>query len=361
VAEGKQVIALEGHYGTVEAVAFSPDGKLLATGGGDGVIRLFDTATGRQLRPPDGHQALVSALAITPDGKILITGAHDRSIRMWALPTGEPIRTLTWERGKEWFNTQACVATLSVSEDGKKLASCDGDGPVRVWEIGNGKQIRTIEPSPVQPSASTAFFRDGGSLLLGGMDGVIGVWDVTSGRKVKAFDRVTCVGELAISPDRTIFARRLGGHPLTIELRSAQSGDELITFAIPYDRDSRTFYSAPIYLAFSSDGKFLAAARDNEVEVVRHPVRLFEISTKKEILAFGSGMVTELAYSPDGKTIVSAGASGTLSFWDRSTGARKDWFGTGQWGIRSLVFSLDGKTLYSGGDDGTICGWDLRP
>ena len=101
-------------------------------------------------------------------------------------------------------------------------------------------------------------------------------------------------------------------------------------------------------------------ARGNEVEVVRHPLRLFDLATKKEILAFGSGQVTALAFTPDGRTIVSAGAGGVISLWDRATGARKDCFGTGQWAIRSLVFSSDGRMLYSGGDDGTICGWNVR-
>ena len=171
---GKQVLALEGHFGSVEAIAFSPDGKLLATGGYDGVVRLFNSATGQQLRPPDGHQAMVWTLALTPDGKTLVSGGHDRSIRFWEMPGGRPIRTLTWERGKEWHRTQADVLSLSVSDDGKRLASSDSDGPVRLWELASGKQIRIIDKCPL--SSTVAWIRGGDTLLLGGGDGMIGVW-----------------------------------------------------------------------------------------------------------------------------------------------------------------------------------------
>lgn len=163
VSSGKPVQLLEGHGGVVRSVAFSPDGKTLASGS-DGV-RLWDIATGQQVGRFK-HGAFIDAMAFTPDGKVLAAGG-ERAV-LWEIATGRELRQLAGA---------GMVPGLAISADGKLLATGGHDKIVRLWDVASGKELVKLEGHTGQVHA-VAFSPDGRYLASGSEDTSILVWDV---------------------------------------------------------------------------------------------------------------------------------------------------------------------------------------
>jgi len=126
LSQGQPVRTLEGHTSWVRSVAFSPDGKLLASGSDDDTIKLWDVATGREVRTLEGHNYAVTSVAFSPDGKLLASGSY-KEIKLWEVATGQEVRTL---RGHtDW------VKSVAFSPDGKLLASGSEDWTIKLWDI----------------------------------------------------------------------------------------------------------------------------------------------------------------------------------------------------------------------------------
>ena len=128
---------LEGHTGEINAVAFSPDGQLLASASQDCTVRLWNPATGEQLQKLEGHTAGVSAVAFSPDGQLLASASLDHTVRLWNPATGEPLQKL--EGHTRWVNA------VAFSSDGQLLASASQDRTVRLWNPATGEQLQKLE------------------------------------------------------------------------------------------------------------------------------------------------------------------------------------------------------------------------
>jgi RNA polymerase sigma factor (sigma-70 family) len=260
VATGKLRYQLSGEGHACRALAFSPNGKRVAVGGarnqkdrGLGTARVFDAATGKLLMEMVGHGNVVSGVAFSPDGSELMTAGGDDELRLWDLATGQERLALHGHKG--------AITAVAFSPDGKSVASSGTDGSMRVWDAETGKELRALLAGHKGEVATVRFSPDGRLLLTAGQDGSARVWDVATGK----------------------------------ELRRFQAHEKGILAA-----------------AFGPDGKRVATAGADG------KVKLWDLSTGKEVASFAadSKAVNSVAFSPDGKVVVSAGAEGTVKMWD---------------------------------------------
>ena len=194
---------LTGHTDNVLSVAFSPDGKILASGSEDGTIKLWDVAMGEEIHTLVGHTLYVTSVAFDPDGTIIASGSFDKTIKLWDVATGEEIRTLT---GHSKY-----VVSVAFSPDGKVLASASSstldDNSVKLWDVATGREIRTLTHNVHLPTISVAFSPDGKILASGSLDKTIKLWDVATGQVIHTLTgHAAGVESVAFSPDGKILA-----------------------------------------------------------------------------------------------------------------------------------------------------------
>jgi WD40 repeat protein len=152
-------------------LAFSPDSKTLAAGDGGNNVHLYDAATGKQTGTCSGHTGIVLCTAFSPDGKYLVSGSFDKTVKVWDSGTRLVRSTLTGHT--DWV---FCVA---VASDGKTLASAGREGSVILWDMPNGRKLTTLAAHPRKEAVCVAFSPDGKTLATSGADGTVKLWDVS--------------------------------------------------------------------------------------------------------------------------------------------------------------------------------------
>jgi dipeptidyl aminopeptidase/acylaminoacyl peptidase len=238
-ATGKEVGQLKGQQGAVYHIAFAPDGKTLAASGADKLIRLWDLASGKEVRQFAGHTDGVNKCVFTPNGKTLVSGGYDKTIRVWDVATGKEVRTLA-----EHQNT---VYGLAVSPDGRLIASGSSDLTLRLWDLASGKPVRRCGQNVLV--GAVAFAPDGRSLAASGHDGHLYLWEVISGQLRRRFDgNGGSLWGVAYSPDGRVLASGSSGR--AVRLWDVATGAQLHQF----EQHSKGVPG----VAFAPDGKRLA-------------------------------------------------------------------------------------------------------
>jgi WD40 repeat protein len=329
-----------GHSSHVMSIAFSPDGKTLASGSNDKTIKLWDVTTGAQLRTLEGHSNPVYSVAFSPDGKILASASGDKTIKLWDVSTGAQLRTLEGHSSD--------VYSVSFSPDGKTLASGGHDETIKLWDVSTGTQLRTLEGHHI-PVHSVAFSPDGKTLASGGgtlasssLDNTIKLWDVSTGAEVRTLEgHSSYVNSVAFSPDGKTLAS--GSNDETIKLWDVSTGAQLRTLV-----EHSSHVSS---IAFSPDGKTLASGSNDET------IKLWDVSTGMQVRTLeghADELTSSIAFSPDGKTLASASGDKSIMLWDVSTGARLRALEGHTVFVVYSALSHDGKILASMGIDKTI-------
>ncbi len=382
---GDKILELTGHSGELHDVAFSPDGRRIATGSDDGTARVWDGINGQVLFTLKGHTGPVFCIAFSPDGRRLASGSADLTVRIWDAITGENINTL------KGFEDN--VLSLSFSPAGDRLVVGSEDETVRTWDVSPGlgpivlpsdrshRLFYAIMPSALSPNGSRFLAKLGnafqlvdtvsaerilsieqslgsyGGFAIGGGGKILAfwsaalrsihLWDLPRRQERLAFqpkghDRIC---RIAISPDEKFVAS--GTEDGNIGIWDAADGHEVIAL-----HGHRGTVSV---IAFSTDSQFLASGSSDGY------ARIWNASTGELLYVLGgdTGQITSVAISPtDNRLLASGSSDSNVRIWNLTDGREQAILSAHRYGVSAVTFSPDGRRLATGSDDDTVRVWD---
>ncbi|MEB3231699.1 MAG: TIR domain-containing protein [Leptolyngbyaceae bacterium] len=341
--ETAEVLPLKGHQESVNSISFSPDSTVLASASSDQTIKLWDVATGKERQTLTGHTSSLRDISFSPNGKVLASASNDQTVKLWDVATGTELKTLSGHQSGIWH--------ISFSPDGKTLVSVsdadDGQSStLKVWDVETGGERYSITGH--QGSVSDIRFSPNGKILAtASADKTIKLWDVATGEELGTLvGHHDGVGSIRFSPDGKLIAS--GSWDKTIKLWDVATGEGKLTLTGHQDQvwDIR----------FSPDGKTLATASADAT------IKLWKVATGEELstLKGHEDEVWSIDFSPDGTQIASGGEDSTIKLWDVSPRSEFSLTGAHQESIWSIDFSPDGTTLASGSFDQTIKLWEVK-
>lgn len=344
----KERLTLRGHEGEVLCAVWSRDGRMIASGGQDNAVRLWNAATGRESRTLKVTSEVVNSLALSPDGRQLASGQGDGSagaIKIWELTTGKGLTTIDAEaRG---------VKGVAFESGGESVAALNSDGTVRRWETVSGRPLGQLE----RPSGTDFGMCGDGKLLFGlrrrEESFAVSRLDKVTGKALRHFQGLASgARSLECNPDQKVLA--VGGMK-TAQLWDIETGKVLHTL------EGHSF--SVLSLAFSADGKLLASG--SGIYGREGQIKLWDVATGRllrEVTLPTSGLVFSLSFSPDGKSIAAGsgiqGKVGAVTLFDAATLAELRTLKGHVDFVSSAVYSRDGRLILSGSWDRSVKVWD---
>ena len=364
-----------GHIDVVWSVAFSPDGKYLATGSSDGTARLWDLVTGETIHIFEGHAGEVGEVQFSPDGKYLAVSGVEGT-QLWEIASGQKVQVFAGIKGAGY---------VAFSPDGKYIVTNSfTDKNAQLWDVATGQSLHTFlcDGNVIR----VAYSPNGKYVLTGTANSTAQLWDPATGEEIKAFVISSGIESLTFSPDSQSIAfgntngnaqiwsistgqliREFSGHQGFVQgIKLSPDGKTLLTGAA--DRTVRIWdvdtgqllrvlgsHSAGVQgVAFSSDGRFVATASEDKT------ARVWRLQTFPGGVQFNghSGPIWQASFSSDGKKVVTANNNGTAQIWNEMTGQTLVSLSGHTDTMRGAVFSPDGKTVLTTSADQTARLWD---
>ena len=366
-----------GHPGPVFALAYAPGGELLASGGWDGAIRLWDPGTGSTAAVLTGHAGAVRSLAFSTDGSALMSAGRDRTVRRWEPASGShlslPLRDLArtqwsvafspdgsliaevdaagrvrlrdWADGSETARFDGPVSRVAFAPDGAGLACVELSGAIRIWD-----PARADQPAPVwrggvgSTVTAMGYSADGALLAVADADGRVHLWRPADRTEAAALGEHTGeIVSLAFSPDGGQLA--VGDVDGAVHLWDLATGAQV--------RSLPAHIGSVYALAYCPDGTRLASAGDDGA--VR--VQPLPVDGEPAVLAGHTSEILSAAYSPDGSLLATGDVDGVVRLWDTRSGSLAAAVNGDRGWVRSLAFSPDGTRLAAVVAD-TVQVWD---
>ncbi len=352
--------SLTGHTDSVRELAFSPDGRTLATGSRDNTVILWDMASHRQVGPPlTGHTDWVSSVAFSRDGRTLAAGSDDKSVILWDVQDRDhPIRL-----GQLEGHTQA-VESVAFTPDGTTVASGSDDKTVILWNVEDrAHPVQLGQPLTGHTAEvySVALSPDGRTLASGSRDSSVMLWNVTDPSKPSRLappirGHQEAVNSVAFSPNGLTLAT--ASRDFTVRLWNLTNPSNPVALGKPLTGHRDEVFS----VAFSPDGKELATGSED------HTVRLWNLTNRNAQTTPGPtllghlGAVFTVAFSPTSLILATAGDENSAMLWNLAERPPAP-LGSPSIGhhdgVNWVAFGEGGKTLASGSADSTVRLWNL--
>lgn len=339
-SEGQQWVTMEGHTNWVRSIAFSSNGKILASASDDKTVMLWNISTGKRLRTLEGHKQRVWSVAISPDCNTIASGSEDKTIRLWRLDTGECYKVL--EKHINW------VRCVRYSPDGSILASGSSDSSVILWDAKSGQYLKTLQ-SHTARVRSIAFSQDGKILASSSDDCKIILWDIESGKELK-----TLIGHKS-------WVRSVAFHPSRNLLASAGEDCEVIIWDISTGKRKNTLleHTARVWCVTfcGEDCETLISSSDDKT------VKLWDVDTGECLKTFQGHTNWSWSLGFSSNVLVTGNEDQTIKIWDTNTGKLNKSIRAHKNRIRALAVSpgdSNNTIIASGSDDKTIKLWDIK-
>jgi WD40 repeat protein/serine/threonine protein kinase len=432
---GAELLRRPMHRGKVWALAFSPDGKTVASAGADGAVKVWDSTTGQISRDFAAHEQDAHSVAFHPTRPMIASGSSDTTVKLWDLVTGTEIRTLKGHK-----HAVLCVA---FNPDGESLVSASGNGNLKIWDFTSGRITQSLT-SDTGGILNVVYSPDARYLAKAGKDGSVRLWHLNTGVERMAFrghanpvecvafspdcqrvtsvspgDGVAKVWDLTRHPEHATFARTDKDVEAIV---FADQGNQLMSVTASgklqvWDASTgmliaerlfalhKSAVSPAVPVAFSMDGKYLAARSEHDASVVKswrttgaeaavfqghaHPVCCVRFSPDTRFLATGActsdqasaayevkiwdagtgkslasrtgkGRIFNIAFDPGSRIVAWSGQGGRITLWQWGPAAEPVEIAGHQGDVTGLAFSTDGKLFASAGmEDRCVKIWNL--
>jgi len=338
IQRSKQLFMGQGHTAWIMCLAYSPDGKLIASGSRDESLRLWDAETGQCLKTLHFAGSWVQSVTFSPDGHCLVIGGNDAVVRIWDIAAERYQQTLKGHRDR--------ILSLKFSADGQTLVSGSQDKTIRVWDFDSGQCSHTWE-IPLNWTLAMDLSPEGTTLVTGSEGKSVKFWNMVTGKCLHTLPNYQSqVWSVTFSPDGNKILT--ASEDKTIKLWDVNTGECLKTLL---------GHTHSVWLAhFSPDGESLVSASNDQ------RVKIWAVASGqclKTISAY-SNWVQSVAFSPDGQFLVSGGEDRLIRIWQVESGAcvRSLSGHTNQ--VSAVAFSPDGNLIASSSDDETIRLWNPK-